>query len=40
MEYDLGEHTLKVFSMESTFGTALDVTADEFSRDFFVKLAA
>jgi len=51
MEYDMGEHTLKVFSMVSTFGTALDVTADElrvetffpaddFSRDFFVMLAA
>jgi len=49
-EYDLGEHTLKVFSMVSTFGTALDVTADElrvetffpaddFSRDFFHMLA-
>jgi transcriptional regulator with XRE-family HTH domain len=47
MAYDLGEHTLKVFSMVSTFGTALDVTADElrvetffpadeFSRDFFL----
>lgn len=51
MEYNLGEHTLKVFSMMSTFGTALDITADElrvetffpaddFSRDFFLKLAA
>jgi transcriptional regulator with XRE-family HTH domain len=50
MEYDLGEHTLKVFSMVSTFGTALDVTAeelrvetffpaDDFSRDFFLMLA-
>jgi transcriptional regulator with XRE-family HTH domain len=51
MEYDLGEHTLKVFSMVSTFGTALDITAeelrvetffpvDEFSRNFFLMLAA
>jgi transcriptional regulator with XRE-family HTH domain len=51
MEYDLGEHTLKVFSMVSTFGTALDVTAeelrvetffpaDEFSQNFFLMLAA
>lgn len=49
MEYDLGEHTLKVFSMVSTFGTALDVTAeelrvetffpaDEFSHNFFLTL--
>jgi transcriptional regulator with XRE-family HTH domain len=51
LAYDLGEHTLKVFSMVSSFGTALDVTADdlrvetffpadEFSRDFFLMLAA
>jgi transcriptional regulator with XRE-family HTH domain len=51
MEYDLGAHTLKVFSMVSSFGTALDVTADElrietflpadeFSRNFFHMLAA
>jgi transcriptional regulator with XRE-family HTH domain len=51
MEYDLGAHTLKVFSMVSSFGTALDVTADElrvetffpaddFSRDFFRRLSA
>ncbi|MBT9608710.1 MAG: helix-turn-helix transcriptional regulator [Aquabacterium commune] len=51
MEYDLGEHTLKVFSMVSSFGTALDVTADElrvetffpadeFSRNFFHMLSA
>jgi transcriptional regulator with XRE-family HTH domain len=51
MEYDLGEHTLKVFSMVSSFGTALDVTAeelrvetffpaDEFSRNFFDMLSA
>jgi transcriptional regulator with XRE-family HTH domain len=50
LEYDLGAHTLKVFSMVSTFGTALDITADElrvetffpaddFSRDFFRMLA-
>jgi transcriptional regulator with XRE-family HTH domain len=49
LEYDLGENTLKVFSMVSTFGTALDITADElrvetffpaddFSRDFFRML--
>lgn len=51
MEYALGEFTLKVFSMVSTFGTALDITAeelrvetffpaDDFSRDFFQMLAA
>lgn len=50
LEMDLGEHTLKVYSMVSTFGTALDITADElrvetffpaddFSRDFFRVLA-
>lgn len=50
LEMDLGAHTLKVFSMMSTFGTALDITADElrvetffpaddFSRDFFRMLA-
>lgn len=50
LEYDLGEHTLKVFSMVSTFGTALDITAeelrvetffpaDDFSRDFFRMLS-
>ncbi|RZI86490.1 MAG: XRE family transcriptional regulator [Rubrivivax sp.] len=50
LEYDLGVHTLKVFSMVSTFGTALDITAeelrvetffpaDDFSRDFFQTLA-
>lgn len=51
MAYDLGEHTLKVFSMVSTFGTALDVTAeelrvetffpaDDFSRNFFLMMTA
>lgn len=50
MEYDLGAATLKVFSMGSSFGTALDVTADElrvetffpadeFSREFFQALS-
>jgi transcriptional regulator with XRE-family HTH domain len=50
LEVDLGALTLKVFSMVSTFGTALDVTADElrvetffpaddFSRAFFLQLA-
>ncbi|MBI5924657.1 MAG: helix-turn-helix transcriptional regulator [Aquabacterium sp.] len=51
MEYALGERTLKVFSMVSTFGTALDATAeelrvetffpaDDFARSFFLALAA
>lgn len=50
LAYDLGEHTLKVFSMVSTFGTALDITAeelrietffpaDDFSKSFFHMLA-
>lgn len=48
MEIHTGDFTLKNFSMISTFGTALDVTADElkvetffpaddFTRDFFVS---
>jgi transcriptional regulator with XRE-family HTH domain len=51
LAFDLGAHTLQVFSMVSTFGTALDVTAeelrvetffpaDDFSRDFFLQLMA
>lgn len=51
LEYDLGEHTLRIFSMVSTFGTALDITAeelrvetffpaDDFSRDFFYRLSS
>ena len=50
LEFDLGADTLNVFSMVSTFGTALDITAeelrvetffpaDDFSRDFFRILA-
>jgi transcriptional regulator with XRE-family HTH domain len=50
LEMDLGANTLRVFSMISTFGTALDITADElrvetffpaddFSREFFRMLA-
>lgn len=50
LELSLGPQTLKIFSMISTFGTALDVTAeelrvetffpaDDFSRDFFRLLA-
>lgn len=46
----LGDHTLNVFTMISTFGTALDITAeelrvetffpmDDFSRQFFLQLA-
>lgn len=51
LEYDLGEHTLRLFSMVSTFGTALDITAeelrvetffpaDDFSRDFLRTLSS
>ncbi|RZL07154.1 MAG: XRE family transcriptional regulator [Rubrivivax sp.] len=51
LEFDLGADTLRVFTMVSTFGTALDITAeelrvetffpaDDFSRDFFRMLAA
>jgi hypothetical protein len=51
LEFDLRAHTLKVFSMVSTFGTPLDITAeelrvetffpaDDFSRDFLRTLAA
>lgn len=51
MAYELGADTLQVFSMVSTFGTALDVTAEElrvetffpadaFSQAFFAMLAA
>jgi hypothetical protein len=51
LEFDLGAHTLKVYSMVSTFGTALDITADElrvetffpaddFSKAFFRDLSA
>lgn len=49
LELQLGSQTLKIFSMLSTFGTALDITADElrvetffpadeFTRQFFVGL--
>lgn len=51
LEFDVGGNTLRVFTMVSTFGTALDITADElkvetffpmdeFSREFFRTLAA
>ncbi len=50
LEFTLGAQTLKVYSMMSTFGTALDLTADElrvetffpaddFSKDFFRALS-
>lgn len=50
LEVAMGAHTLKMFSMVSSFGTALDVTADElrvetflpaddFARDFFLSLS-
>lgn len=50
LEFALGAHTLKVYSMMSTFGTALDITADElrvetffpaddFSKEFFQALS-
>jgi transcriptional regulator with XRE-family HTH domain len=51
LEVAMGAHTLKMFSMVSSFGTALDVTADElrvetflpaddFARDFFESLSS
>ena len=49
LELAIGASTLKIFSMLSTFGTALDITADElrvetffpadeFTRQFFLGL--
>ena len=51
MELNAGGITLKVFSMISTFGTALDITAeelkietffpaDEFTENFFRRISA
>lgn len=50
LDLALGSQTLRIFSMLSTFGTALDITADElrvetffpadaFSREFFLSLS-